>query len=78
MSAMSQRPQLLLGGHVRTGLEDNLYYRHGELATNLQLTECLVQMVNDLGFEPAIPAEAREIIGLPLQHGAIRPEFALG
>ena len=54
---MSQRPQLLLGGHVRTGLEDHLYYRHGELAT---------------------PAEAREIIGLPLQHGAIRPEFALG
>ena len=75
---MSQRPQLLLGGHVRTGLEDNLYYRHGELATNVQLTERLVRMVHDLGFEPATPAEAREIIGLPLQHGAIRPEFALG
>ena len=34
---------LLLGGHIRVGLEDNLYYSHGELATNLQLTERAVQ-----------------------------------
>ena len=34
---------LLLGGHVRTGLEDNLYYRQGELAANQQLTESLFE-----------------------------------
>ena len=55
---------LLLGGHVRVGLEDNLYYRHGELATNVQLVERLVRMVREMGYEPATPAEAREIIGL--------------
>lgn len=56
---------LLLGGHVRVGLEDNLYYRPGELATNLQLTERVVRLVREMGFEPATPAEAREIMGLP-------------
>ena len=55
---------LLLGGHVRVGLEDNLYYRQGELATNVQLVERLVRMVREMGYEPATPAEAREIIGL--------------
>ena len=35
---------VLLGGHARTGLEDNLYYAHGELATNQRLTERLVRM----------------------------------
>ncbi|MFG2044450.1 3-keto-5-aminohexanoate cleavage protein [Dactylosporangium sp. NPDC048998] len=69
---------LLLGGHVRTGLEDNLYYRQGELATNVQLVERLVRLVTDMGFEPATPAEAREIIGLPLADAPSRPEFALG
>ena len=55
---------LLLGGHVRVGLEDNLYYRQGELATNVQLVERLVRLVREMGFEPATPAEAREIMGL--------------
>ena len=55
---------LLLGGHVRVGLEDNLYYRQGELATNLQLVERMVRLVRELGHEPATPAEAREIMGL--------------
>jgi uncharacterized protein (DUF849 family) len=55
---------LLLGGHVRVGLEDNLYYRHGELATNVQLVERLVRLVREMGYEPATPSEAREIIGL--------------
>lgn len=56
---------LLLGGHVRTGLEDNLYYSQGQLATNVMLTERLVRIVRDMGFEPATPAEAREIMALP-------------
>jgi 3-keto-5-aminohexanoate cleavage enzyme len=59
---------LLLGGHVRVGLEDNLYYSHGELATNVQLVERMVRIVRELGGEPATAAEAREIMGLrPLQ-----------
>jgi len=67
---------LLLGGHVRTGLEDNLYYRRGELATNVQLTERLVRLVQEMGFELATPAEARQIMGLPLRRGP-KPEFAM-
>ncbi len=59
---------LLLGGHARVGLEDNLYYRHGELATNVQLTERIVRVIREMDMEPATSAEAREIIGLPSQH----------
>ena len=44
---------LLLGGHARVGLEDNLYYRHGELATNLQLTERIVRIIREMDMEPA-------------------------
>src|SRR5919206_2344628 len=59
---------LLLGGHVRVGLEDNLYYEQGVLATNVMLVERMVRIVRELGFEPATPAEARQIVGLrPLQ-----------
>lgn len=56
---------LLLGGHVRVGLEDNLYYSQGELATNVQLTERVVRLVREMGYEPATPEEARAMIGLP-------------
>ncbi|SFB34652.1 Uncharacterized conserved protein, DUF849 family [Collimonas sp. OK607] len=56
---------LLLGGNARTGLEDNLYYAQGELATNVRLMERLVRIIRDLGMEPATPAEARAIMGLP-------------
>ena len=69
---------LLLGGHVRVGLEDNLYYRQGELATNRQLTERVVRLVREMGFEPATPAEARQIMGLPLKQAPVRPRFAVG
>lgn len=55
---------MLLGGHVRVGLEDNLYYSRGKLATNLELTERIVRIIREMGLEPATPAEAREIIGL--------------
>jgi uncharacterized protein (DUF849 family) len=68
---------LLLGGHVRTGLEDNLYYSQGELASNVQLVERLVRQVHDMGFEPATPAEAREILGLPLKNATTSPQFAV-
>jgi uncharacterized protein (DUF849 family) len=67
---------LLLGGHVRVGLEDNLYYGPGDLATNVQLTERIVRLVREMGYEPATPAEAREIMGLPRKNGP-RPDFAM-
>jgi uncharacterized protein (DUF849 family) len=66
---------LLLGGHARVGLEDNLYYSHGELATNVQLTERIVRIIRELGMEPATPSEAREMMGLP-RRGSVRPHFA--
>ncbi len=56
---------LLLGGHVRVGLEDNLYYSRGRLATNLEQVERIVRIIRDVGLEPATPSEARKIIGLP-------------
>ena len=65
---------LLLGGHARVGLEDNLYYRHGELATNVQLTERIVRIIRELDMEPATPAEAPD--HGPAAHGRPRPEFA--
>jgi 3-keto-5-aminohexanoate cleavage enzyme len=55
---------LILGGHVRVGLEDNLYYARGELATNEQLVERTVRIIRELGHEPATPSEAREMLGL--------------
>jgi uncharacterized protein (DUF849 family) len=55
---------LLLGGHVRAGLEDNNYFSRGVLATNEMLIERTVRMVRDMNLEPASPAEAREILGL--------------
>jgi uncharacterized protein (DUF849 family) len=55
----------ILGGHVRVGLEDNLYIRKGEFATsNAALVERAVQILDLLGAEPATPADARQILGL--------------
>jgi 3-keto-5-aminohexanoate cleavage enzyme len=55
---------LLLGGHVRVGLEDNLFYERGVLATNIQLVERIVRIIREMGMEPATAEEARAIIGL--------------
>ena len=53
-----------MGGHVRAGFEDNLFYRPGEPATsNAQLIERLVRIARELGREPASPAEARQMLG---------------
>lgn len=54
------------GGHVRVGLEDNLYYdeKGTELADNLRLVERIVRIAREMGREPASPEEARRIIGL--------------
>jgi 3-keto-5-aminohexanoate cleavage enzyme len=56
---------IAMGGHVRTGLEDNLYYRQGELARdNAQLVARLARISRECGREPATPNEAREILKL--------------
>jgi 3-keto-5-aminohexanoate cleavage enzyme len=56
---------MAMGGHVRTGLEDNLYYHKGELAkSNAQLVERLVRIASDVGRPVASPSEARELLGL--------------
>jgi 3-keto-5-aminohexanoate cleavage enzyme len=56
---------LLFGGHVRVGLEDNVYYRQGELAeSNAQLVERVVRVAEELGRPVATPDEAREILSL--------------
>ncbi len=56
---------IAMGGHARTGLEDNLYYRRGELArSNAQLVARLTRIARECGREPATPAEAREMLGL--------------
>lgn len=55
---------ILMGGHARVGLEDNIYYRKGVLATNEQLVERVVRLARELGREVARPEEAREILGL--------------
>lgn len=55
---------MLLGGHVRVGLEDNNYYDRGVLATNEMLVERTVRIARDLNLEIASPAEAREMLGL--------------
>ncbi len=55
---------LLLGGHIRVGLEDNNYYSRGELATNEQLVARAVRIIRELGAEPANATEAREMMGL--------------
>lgn len=57
---------ILMGGHVRVGLEDALYFDHGGrvLATNERLVRRIVNIAAELGREIASPAEARAILGL--------------
>lgn len=55
---------VLLGGHVRVGLEDNLYLRRGVFASNAQLVEKAVALVEALGARTLSAAEARVKLGL--------------
>lgn len=57
-------PTVGLGGHVRVGLEDNLYLRKGVKATNAQLVTAAKDIITDLGHEVATPDEARDILDL--------------
>jgi uncharacterized protein (DUF849 family) len=56
---------VLLGGHCRVGLEDNLYLEKGQLAkSNAEQVAKMVLIIRELGSEPATPDEARQILGL--------------
>jgi uncharacterized protein (DUF849 family) len=56
---------VLLGGHPRVGLEDNLYLEKGKLApSNAALVEKAAKIVEVLGDQVATPADARQILGL--------------
>ena len=57
---------ILLGGHVRVGLEDNLYIARGVYApSNAALVEKAVGIVEALDYAPATPDQARAILNLP-------------
>ena len=56
---------IAMGGHVRVGLEDNIFFRKGELATNQQLVARVARIAEEMGRPLATPAEARTILGLP-------------
>jgi len=63
-------PTIAMGGHVRTGLEDNIYYHKGELAvSNAQPVERIVRIAGEVGRPVATPADAREILGLKTPAG---------
>ena len=55
---------VMLGGHVRVGLEDNLYLERGVLATNAQLVEKAARIVELMGASVQTPAEARQTLKL--------------
>ena len=55
---------VILGGHVRVGMEDNLYLARGVPATNATLVERAVRIVEAIGRRVASPAEARAILPL--------------
>ncbi|RBW70075.1 3-keto-5-aminohexanoate cleavage protein [Bacillus taeanensis] len=59
---------ILLGGHVRVGMEDAVYFNKGELAkTNAQFVKRIVDLSHTLGREVATPDEARNILGLKVK-----------
>lgn len=56
---------LVMGGHVRVGFEDNIFYRKGELATsNAQLVERISRIARELGREVATPSQTRKMLGI--------------
>jgi 3-keto-5-aminohexanoate cleavage enzyme len=63
---------ILLGSHVRVGLEDNIYSKRGQLfKSNAEAVEQIVRIAREMNLEIATPVHAREIIGLsprPTKH----------
>ena len=57
---------VMLGGNVRVGLEDNLYLDKGVLASNAQLVERAVTIIESMGASVQTPEQARETLGLTI------------
>ncbi|MTI61486.1 MAG: 3-keto-5-aminohexanoate cleavage protein [Firmicutes bacterium] len=56
---------IALGGHVRVGMEDNVYYSKGRLAkSNAEFVERAVRVIKEANREVATPEDAREILNL--------------
>ena len=55
---------IAMGGHARVGLEDNIYYRYGQLASNEELVARVARVAVEAEREVATPDEAREIMSL--------------
>lgn len=56
---------IILGMHVRVGMEDNVYYARGAKAeSNAQLVERVVRVAKELNRPIATPSEAREMLGM--------------
>jgi len=57
---------IIMGGHVRVGMEDNIYYRKGEkVKNNAQVVARVKRIAEELNREVATVAQAREMLGLP-------------
>ena len=54
--------RVLAGGHIRVGLEDNIWLQKGELATNAQLVERAATIATNMGSTLMTPAQVRELI----------------
>lgn len=55
---------IALGGHVRVGIEDNIYYSKGGLATNVSLVERIANIAKSVGRELAAPEDVMRIWGM--------------
>jgi 3-keto-5-aminohexanoate cleavage enzyme len=56
---------IIMGGHVRVGMEDNIYYRRGEkLRSNSQAVTRVARIAHELNREIANPKQARKMLGL--------------
>ena len=56
---------IAMGGHIRVGLEDNVFYAKDQLAeSNAQLVARAARVIKEFNKQPATPAEAREILGI--------------
>jgi 3-keto-5-aminohexanoate cleavage enzyme len=53
-----------MGGHVRVGLEDNIYYSKGRLAANEELVARVARIAAEFGRPVATPDQARELLGV--------------
>ena len=55
---------ILLGGNVRVGLEDNLYLEKGVFASNAQLVEKAIRIIDEIGSSVLTPDETRNKLKL--------------